>query len=114
MPKDLQLHPCRVTLDDWLGPYDAYTMGARWNGWACPYFTKETAERMVEEWNAKTTPKICALYHPIADAFGFYLDGADEWDYFPGVTMPVDGQPLHLYAIGNGCWIWETVEHQQP
>lgn len=35
------------------GPiYEGYTKGNHWNGWACPYFTKEVADQIAREVNA--------------------------------------------------------------
>jgi hypothetical protein len=35
------------------GPiYEGYTNGNHWNGWACPYFTRQIAEQIAREVNA--------------------------------------------------------------
>lgn len=35
------------------GPiYEGYTNGNHWNGWACPYFTREVADQIAREVNA--------------------------------------------------------------
>ena len=31
--------------------FDGYTQDEDWNGWACPYFTFEQAERIVEAYS---------------------------------------------------------------
>lgn len=34
------------------GPiYEGYTNGNHWNGWACPYFTREAADEIAEAEN---------------------------------------------------------------
>ena len=30
--------------------YEGYTYGDTWNGWACPYFTKEVADQMTKDY----------------------------------------------------------------
>lgn len=37
------MHESAFEIDDNIAIYDGYTDGTHWNGWACPWFTKETA-----------------------------------------------------------------------
>jgi hypothetical protein len=36
----------RFAIDDWFGPFEGWTTGERWNGWAYPYFEFDTALKM--------------------------------------------------------------------
>lgn len=55
--------------------FDGYTRDEDWNGWACPYFTFEQAERIVQACQAG----ISTRYDAALDAFNFELEsGADE------------------------------------
>lgn len=36
------MHESAFEIDDNIAIYDGYTDGTHWNGWACPWFTKET------------------------------------------------------------------------
>lgn len=40
-------------IDDNIAIYNGYTDGTHWNGWACPWFTKETALEIADAHNAK-------------------------------------------------------------
>ena len=39
-------------IDDNIAIYNGYTDGTHWNGWACPWFTKETALEIADAHNA--------------------------------------------------------------
>jgi hypothetical protein len=103
------LRAARFTIDDRI-LCDGYTYGHTWNGWACPYFEKEAALRMLDDWNAAGADGIWASYDALNDTFEFHDDGAqDYYETFSGETHLVDGQPMTLYPIGTGCWIWDEI-----
>jgi hypothetical protein len=79
--------------------FSGFTSGETWNGWACPYFTHEQAQRVVEVHRAQGGK---AWYDETQDSFAFEF-GEDEVDAFPAET--VEGQKL--YSVGARCWIWE-------
>lgn len=94
--------------------FEGYTDGRLWNGWACPYFTKTEAEKLVQAWR---TLGYKADYDSDADMYRFApLDGeenipvdlADEekTEHFGAVDM--DRQKL--YPIGSGAWIWDVAD----
>lgn len=102
----MKLRAGHFRLDD--GPsYTGYTAGSIWNGWACPYFTAEETYKLVEYWNNGFTPTTHAHYDSGTDTFVFYDDNVDEPDTFTGERHTVNGQTMHLYPVGNGCWVWE-------
>lgn len=82
--------------------FDGYSQGEEWNGWACPYFTFEQSQRILE---AHRERGIKAWYDEDSDQFAFDLNqtGQDDIDAFP----PIELEGLKLYPIGSGCWIWE-------
>jgi hypothetical protein len=89
--------------------FDGYTQGEEWNGWACPYFTFEQAQKVAEAFNEGERfegDKVKARYNVEQDAFCFFFESSGESDDFP--SLEVDG--LKLYPVGAGCWIWEEVE----
>ncbi len=46
----MEAQKSQFTLDG--GPaYDGYTKGDRWNGWACPYFTRGVIEEIASTWS---------------------------------------------------------------
>lgn len=80
--------------------FDGYTQGETWNGWACPYFTFEQAERLVQ---AHSEKGFRAWYDADSDAFSFEIEASDDIDSFS--AQEIEG--IKLYPIGTGCWIWE-------
>lgn len=77
-----------------------YRPSIRWNGWACPYFTRETAEAILRD-----IPDSTYRYDESRDMLilQYMNDEPQEWEglLFDGVTM---------YAIGSHDWTWEAVK----
>jgi len=98
--------------------FRGYTFGDTWNGWACPYLPKESADDL-----ARITHAALALsedrdgfndltYDAAKDAYiETPFGGPTEDD--PGVewqaeTLPLaDGTVAKLYPVGSHSWIWE-------
>lgn len=83
--------------------FDGYTDGEEWNGFACPYFTYNQAEKVLEAYLA-TGRK--AWYDADADRFVFEVDGKDEVDSFNAVELVGE----KFYPVGAFCWIWDEAE----
>lgn len=104
----MSLQPARFTMDS-LGEgvtLEGFSSGETWNGWDCPYFTFEQAQKVVEAFNASQQLEgntVEARYDAGQDAFCFLFESSGESDDFPAVE--IEGQKL--YPIGAGCWIWE-------
>jgi len=82
----------------------AYTNRLRWNGWAMPRFRYEEATRLLE-----FMPDL--RFDSAKDAFFTEPSGEGEECYvFPAETLEIDGSPIKTYAIGAGCWCWESSE----
>lgn len=86
------------------GPkFKGWHRGDNWNGWACPYFEKAEAEkilRKMEGWEI-------ARYNEKADAFEFgSSEDEDELDVYKGEDVEINGKKMHLYPIGAYCWVW--------
>ncbi|MBV9924480.1 MAG: hypothetical protein JOZ96_05510 [Acidobacteria bacterium] len=98
------MRPAKFALDFLEGQeFEGFTRGETWNGFACPLFTREQAERLAEAWRARGHE---ARYDAGADAFTFQMDsGGEEYDTFPAVEA--DGQ--RLYPVGASCWIWDEI-----
>lgn len=94
--------------DTALGPYAGYTRGQTWNGWACPYFTKEVADQLAALWNREPTNGMGCTYDAASDTYTFLDTQNDmEPDTYTGEDHEVNGQTLRLYPIGNGSWVWD-------
>lgn len=96
--RDLRL--AFVEIADLCGPYEAFIPPfARWNGWVCPAFTRQTADRLMEDLLA-TGDFLIARFEPGQNA---YIVQARD-DSGPSIYQ-ADG--LHLYPIGAFGWTWE-------
>ncbi|MGC2237991.1 MAG: hypothetical protein WA584_17660 [Pyrinomonadaceae bacterium] len=85
-----------------LEPYDfeGYTEDDDWNGWSCPYFTFDEAEKIVK---AHKQAGLKAIYEESSDEFIFELQGEIE------IYAPTTINELKLYPIGTASWIWEEI-----
>lgn len=83
----------------------AYANEDRWNGWAMPSFTFETAQSILE-----FLPD--GQYRPDIDAFAFMVN--DEEEIYEATTIEVDGKAVKVYPIGAGSWVWEVSRESPP
>lgn len=88
--------------------FDGFTQDENWNGWACPYFTFDQAQQIVQAYQENGMK---AWYDGASDAFSFEIDageGEKEIDTFPSQEM--NGKKV--YPIGAFCWIWEEATEE--
>lgn len=86
--------------------FDGFTKGEIWNGWDCPYFTFEQAQKILKNYNLLRQiigRRNLAFYDSIADVFVFPSDDEDEPETFEAINE--NGQKY--YPVGAFCWIWE-------
>ena len=90
---------------DWL-PEDftvpAYFNDRRWNGWVMPYFTYNSAMKLV--------PHMPGLrYDPKNDEFVMEQEDGEEAsvERFTFEFLYVAKESVKVYAIGAGSWCWE-------
>lgn len=108
------MHKSAFEIDDNIAIYDGYTDGTHWNGWACPWFTKETALEIADDYNVlMPDDKVRTIYNETEDTFIFYGYDEAETEEFKGKDFTINGKTLHLYPVGNGCWIWDDVADSQ-
>ena len=92
-------------IDDMFGDLAGYSFGHRWNGSACPYFPKESCDRIVAVIGKG------ARFDQASDAYVIpYDDGSDqptEFDPYPPRTIRVQGKEIKVWGIGNGAWTWQ-------
>lgn len=87
--------------------FEGYSNGDNWNGWACPFFDRATAERVLQ---ASEQNNYTWQYDTEADAFIVRStdDPEDnEPEVFGATKVQVDETKLTLYGIGAYSWIWE-------
>ena len=90
--------------------FEGYTQGENWNGFACPYFTYEQAQVLLNAWQAKGWN---ARYDAKEDRFTFGVNtggGEQEYDSFSAIEL----QGMKLYPVGAFYWIWEEAKNGNP
>ena len=86
--------------------YEGYTDGTLWNGWECPWFTKEVAEEIMRDLNRDGVE---TEYDKKTDSYIVKREDDDTPDVFDGADVETEDGILHLYPIGAWCWIWDEV-----
>lgn len=91
--------------------YPGYTRGERWNGFACPYFTKEVGQQIAKD---GSTEDYYLIFDEKKDRFVYHDCDCDQLEYevFEGEDIIVDGENIHVYPIGAFSWIWSDYDHK--
>ena len=91
------------------GPiYMGYTSGARWNGWATPYFTLEEAQKIQKAWTKCGHSTM--LYDVNKDEFRLKCEDNDEPYIWEGEDIKTEDGIKHLYGIGAYSHIWDDLD----
>ena len=80
-----------------------------WNGWNCPYFTKEVADKIVDHF---ADPAILR-YDEGNDVYVYYNENMDETDYYEPTEIIAPDGIRKVYPIGSWFWTWEEVRPQE-
>lgn len=85
--------------------YLGYTANERWNGWACPYFEVNEALEILKAFNECAESPM--YYDEVNDTFR--VNGTEDTDaeVWKGRNYTTTDGIKHLYAIGNGAWVWD-------
>lgn len=98
------LHRAVFWLDDG-EKFSGWTSGEQWNGWGCPRFEKEEADRLAEEWN-EFTGAGRLFYDAARNAYVVVGDDEQE-DVYEALTIEcADGTKREAWAIGAWCSCW--------
>lgn len=85
--------------------FEGYTTGETWNGFACPYLTFESAQRLMAVLSAEGQT---AFYDAAADQFVCAEeDYEDDPDRYGAASVEGIGK---LYPVGTRVWTWAEVE----
>lgn len=97
-----QLQGAWFCFDD--GPaFRGYHDGTTWNGWACPCFTKEIADHIIEFFN-KTNEGPPSRFVPEYDGYMLGWEQEDE----PYIYKK---NSAGLYELGSGSLCWNLIIH---
>lgn len=89
--------------------YEGYTDGRLWNGWECPWFTREVAEEIMQDLNKLG---VKTEYDMETDSYIVHqID--DVADKYNGADIKTEDGLMHLYPIGGWCWIWDEVYEEK-
>lgn len=96
----LKLRAAKVAIEDET-PLDCFVTGESWNGWECPYFTKEQGDVLLKSGFEH------GRYDAEQDAFVFPCGTCGgDCDCGDEVYSAVEVDGVKYYGIGAGCWIW--------
>ena len=94
------------TIDSNTSAYIGYTNGARWNGWATPYFEMPEALKIMAQYNLHNEDSLMT-YDANTDTFTVVWDTNDT-EVWKGYDINTEDGIKHLYDIGAYCWIWDN------
>lgn len=85
--------------------FEGIDLGQKWNGWACPAFTKEVADEIVATIN-KCSDEFGHIKFFNSNNGGYYVCFDDSIETERYDAMKIEG--VTYYPIGAYCWIWEV------
>ncbi len=106
-----RFNSARFTLDalvdkGYIGPFDGWTTGELWNGWAVPYFEYEEA---IEVLAALSGAGQRGEYHSSRDVF--LAESPDgETEEYAAETIETASGRKKVYGLGARNWIWSYAE----
>ena len=97
----------KLILNDALKPHYGYCNLRTWNGWTCPYFSKNVADSIMNEVNS-LDPVLKLEYDKENDRYICHDENyPDEPTYYEATKLLcADGKTRKVYPIGNGEWCW--------
>lgn len=109
LPDGTAPQPASVGIDGMTFPA-AHLPETRWNGWACPQFTREVAQQ-VTEWANQNAGDDDARFEWIGDAlFEVFPEGDEADPQVVGTTKLSDGTVL--YRVGAHSWTWSDQDDE--
>ncbi|MFD1676033.1 hypothetical protein [Alicyclobacillus fodiniaquatilis] len=105
----MTFQPTTFMIDGVEGTFAGFSDGDTWNGFACPYFPKEQADKFVLAYNEDADTTDCTSgFEEERDLYWFETVGGEPYsrEEFEGMDIEVDGEKVHVYPIGASAWIW--------
>jgi hypothetical protein len=98
----MKLRAAKIAIEDDHPPLDCFVTGQSWNGWECPYFTKEQGDALLADPHFSE-----GRFDDERDAFVFPCGSCGgDCDCGDEVYSAVDFDGVKYYPIGAGMWIW--------
>ena len=99
-----------LTIDAETGCFEGYTTSNIWNGWQCPLFNKENADKICKAFNNE----FCKMrYDEENDCFVADYPVDEYTEKYEGRDYIVNGKVEHLYPIGSHGWCWDMAEQEE-
>lgn len=99
-----------LTTDSGYGCFEGYTTSNIWNGWQCPLFNKENADKICKAYNNE----FCQMRYDEENDCYIADYPVDEYsEKYEGRDYVVNGKVEHLYAIGSHEWCWAMAEQEE-
>ena len=105
--QDPDLVPARFSIHTVDKVFDGFHYGDNWNGWACPYFSLETAREIMRDVEANDPEQ---RWWETETAIVTQHECDDEPMEFPKKIINVGGVAHTIVAVGSGFWVWDLVE----
>lgn len=97
---------------DWLAEgqtIPCVSNGDRWNGWAMPYFDRDTVNELIALMPGALRWKDEREYEVVATLVDVDVDEQEEWT--PHTLTLANGEQLvEMWPIGAGSWCWDGFE----
>lgn len=110
---NMNFHKTSFFMDSLQGrTFIGFSDGSDWNGWACPYFEKGEAERVLR--NSESNGFRWS-YDKDKDAFIVHHQDDEDTDapeVFEGTDIEFAGQLMRVYPVGAYSWIWEVADKE--
>ena len=99
-----------LTTDSGYGCFEGYTTSNKWNGWQCPLFNKENADKICKAYNNE----YCQMrYDAEKDCYVADYPVDEYTEKYEGQDYIVNGKVEHLYPIGSHEWCWAMAEQEE-
>lgn len=79
----------------------------RWNGWAMPCFTKEIADKIMQNIPNNSDNKCKITYDKDRNMYVVKFKDDKEEDTYKMMIRDTNEGEKQVYYIGSGCWVWE-------
>ena len=89
--------------------FPGFTSGETWNGWACPLFTREVAEKVLAD-SEKVGYKVVYDEERRAFVVRYEDDNITAPEVFQAQEIEVGGNLVTVYGVGAYSWAWSLVE----
>jgi hypothetical protein len=93
--------------EGFIGPFEGWSDGTDWNGWAVPFFELDQAMEVLA---ALRRTGRTSEYDPQTDTFVFAEQEDDDEEQYPSSEIDTADGPRKVYGLGAGVWIWDFDE----